>query len=220
MPVGQRFMQGIGGRVAVAAVVPTSGAGAGPRCSSRPSFSGGRRRNALLCRGAWHRDVANRARRGEHPSSPVHRSASSIGVRQRCGVAWPRAVVMLLGSRIDCTPTSSGLAQSLLPPRVLRRGTRSMPYSKRWRSLSLHRAGSCTRAGPVYAADLVRSRLGTFQYGFLHLGHTLGNSMVVRLGTHSWPQRSQRHALTWITAILPPDWILVGVIVVVGHRYR
>ena len=70
---------------------------------------------------------------------------------------------------------------------------------------------SIVRSGvSVYAAIFALSRFGTFQYGFLHFGHTLGNSMVFRLGTHSWPQRSQRQALTWITAIVPPVWLFDG----------
>ena len=36
-------------------------------------------------------------------------------------------------------------------------------------------------AGAAYAADFVLSRFGTFQYGFLHFGHTLGSSLVFRL---------------------------------------
>ena len=43
-------------------------------------------------------------------------------------------------------------------------------------------------------AVLVVSRLGAFQFGFLHFGHTLGKLNLLPLGTHSWSHRGKELA--------------------------
>ena len=51
----------------------------------------------------------------------------------------------------------------------------------------------------AHAATFLLSRLGLFQLGFLHLGHTFGSvTDVVRLGTHSWS-----HLLQMQTKVCP-----------------
>lgn len=66
--------------------------------------------------------------------------------------------------------------------------------------------------------------LGLFQYGDLHLGHTIGSSEF--LGTHSWLHRSHlKPSTVSLTFILPPWYILMqyismsGIILGVSYIY-
>ena len=126
---------------------PTSGAGAGPRCSSRTSSFDGRRANARRPGGVWHRDVASRACRREHLCGPARRVGSFVGVTQQCRVAG--GALPYGGWTVPPSRMSSTTIPSEAPERLPRRGTRrrncSLPIAKRWCSSSFSRASNCTR---------------------------------------------------------------------------